>query len=158
MTFEQLQSILMSGESSTVEFKTEDVRVESLAGEIVALANLAGGVILIGVEDDGAVQGVRRNDMETFIVNVCRNSIRPSILPQIEKMRYGDRLIYVITIEQGDAVYSTAAGKYFIRVGSTKQQPTQQELLRLFSEAESCAVRRNSGPERIPSKHRHPKS
>ena len=132
MTFEQLQSILMSGESSTVEFKTEDVRVESLAGEIVALANLAGGVILIGVEDDGAVQGVRRNDMEAFIVNVCRNAIRPSILPQIEKMFHGDKLIYIITIEQGDAVYSTAAGKYFIRVGSTKQQPTQQELLRLF--------------------------
>jgi ATP-dependent DNA helicase RecG len=29
-------------------------------------------------------------------------------------------------------VYATATGKYFIRVGSTKQQPTQQELLRLF--------------------------
>ncbi|GAB6057080.1 RNA-binding domain-containing protein [Desulfonatronum parangueonense] len=131
MTFEQLHSMLMSGESSTVEFKTEDVRAESLAGEIVSMANFAGGVILIGVEDDGTVQGVQRVDMETFIVNVCRNAIRPSILPQIEKMRHGDKLIYVVTIEHGDAVYATATGKYFIRVGSTKQ-PTQQELLRLF--------------------------
>jgi ATP-dependent DNA helicase RecG len=132
MTFEQLQSMLMSGESSTVEFKSEDVRAESLAGEIVSMANFAGGVILIGVEDNGKVQGVQRGDMETFIVNVCRNAIRPSILPRIEKMFHDNKLIYVVTIEPGDAVYSTATGKYFIRAGSTKQQPTQQELLRLF--------------------------
>ncbi len=41
-------------------------------------------------------------------------------------------LVYIVNIPEGDDIYSTSKGNYYIRVGSTKQQPTQQELLRLF--------------------------
>lgn len=70
--------------------------------------------------------------MEEFIVNVCRNNVRPSLIPIIETVRFDDKHIMVVTIQPGHDIYSTSKGNYFIRVGSTKQQPTQQELLRLF--------------------------
>ena len=132
MTTEELLEIIKNGESSRVEFKSEDLRPDSLASEIVSFANFAGGTILIGVSDAGEIQGVIRADMEEFVINVCRNNIKPSIIPLIEKRRIKDKLVYMVIIAEGDDIYSTSKGIYFIRVGSTKQQPTQQELLRLF--------------------------
>lgn len=132
MTTEELLELIKNGESSRVEFKSEDVRPESLAGEIVSFANFAGGTIFIGVSDAGNIQGVRRVDMEEFVINVCRNNIKPSMIPMIEKKKFNKKIIYIVTIPEGDDIYSTSKGNYFIRVGSTKQKPTQQELLRLF--------------------------
>ncbi len=42
----EVLEIIRNGESSKVEFKTEDVHPNSLAEEIVALSNFEGGVIL----------------------------------------------------------------------------------------------------------------
>ncbi len=132
MTKNKISEILLSGESSTIEFKSENVRTDSLAGEIVSFANFMGGTLFIGVEDDGSVTGVKRKDMEEFIINVCRNNINPSIIPSIEKFIIKDKLIFAVNIPEGDTLYSTSSGKYYIRVGSTKQQPSQLELIRLF--------------------------
>lgn len=128
---EALETI-RNGESSKVEFKTDDVQPNSLAEEIVAFANFEGGVILIGIDDSGVITGCRRSDIEEFIVNICRNNVRPSIIPVIEKIIIENKKIVAVTIARGDTAYSTNRGLYFIRVGSTKQTPTQQELLRLF--------------------------
>ncbi len=128
----EVLEIIHNEESSKVEFKTDDVHPNSLAEEIVAFANFEGGVILIGVDDSGVITGCRRNDIEEFIVNICRNNIKPSIIPVIEKVVIEDKQIVAVTIARGDTAHSTNRGLYFIRVGSTKQTPTQQELLRLF--------------------------
>jgi len=50
----------------------------------------------------------------------------------IEKNVVYGRKIVIVTISRGDTAYSTSRGLYFIRIGSTKQTPTQQDLLRLF--------------------------
>jgi ATP-dependent DNA helicase RecG len=47
-----------------VEFKHDDVHPQSLAKEIASLANLEGGYILLGVENDGAVTGLVRPELE----------------------------------------------------------------------------------------------
>ena len=51
-----------------------------MAREVVAFANFQGGRILIGVEDDGAVSGIQREDLDWT---------RPA---EVEVVRYGDRL------------------------------------------------------------------
>lgn len=128
----ELIEVLRNGESSKVEFKTEDVHPNALAEEIVAFANFEGGTILIGVDDNGSVRGCTRKDIEEFIVNICRNNIRPSIIPIIERIIFEDKIIFAIGVQRGETAYSTNKGRFFIRVGSTKQTPSQQELLRLF--------------------------
>ena len=65
MTRAELLELIANGESSGVEFKRDDLRPEQIAKEVVALANLRGGRILLGVEDDGTVAGVRRQGLET---------------------------------------------------------------------------------------------
>jgi predicted HTH transcriptional regulator len=85
MTHGELHEILQSGESSTIEFKTEDVHPGSLASEIVAFSNFEGGRILLGIDDNGKIVGCTRQDIEEFVVSICRNNIVPSLIPQIER-------------------------------------------------------------------------
>ena len=56
----QLLELIANGENSGVEFKRDDVRPEQIAKEIVALANLQGGRLLPGVEDDGDITGIQQ--------------------------------------------------------------------------------------------------
>ncbi|MDM8549713.1 ATP-binding protein [Desulfobacterales bacterium HSG2] len=132
MNQHEIIEIIRNGESSKVEFRTQDVHPTSLAGEIVAFANFEGGVILLGVDDAGRIIGCTRDDMEEFVINVCRNTVRPSIIPMIEKFVISDKKILAVTIARGDTPHTDSRGMYYIRVGSTKQIPTQQELVRLF--------------------------
>ena len=59
----ELFELIANGENSGVEFKRDEVRPEQLAKEVVALANLQGGRILLGVADDGSIVGVQRPDL-----------------------------------------------------------------------------------------------
>ena len=68
----ELLEILSHGENSSVEFKRDDVRPEQLAKEIVALSSFLGGRIFLGVEDDGAVSGLQRSNIEEWIMNIFR--------------------------------------------------------------------------------------
>ncbi|MDQ3564067.1 MAG: ATP-binding protein [Pseudomonadota bacterium] len=52
------QEIIGNGENSGVEFKRDDVHPDSLAKEMAALLNLEGGLVLLGVEDNGAITGL----------------------------------------------------------------------------------------------------
>ncbi len=132
MRHDELLEIVNNGESSKIEFKTDDVHPTSLAEEIVAFANFEGGMVLIGVDDSGVISGCTKRDIEEFIINLCRNNIKPSIIPIIEKIVINEKSVLIVNIPKGDTPYSTNKGLYFIRVGSTKQTPSQQELLRLF--------------------------
>ena len=53
-----LHDLVVNGENSLVEFGRDDVRKEDLAKEMVALLNLEGGHVLLGVEDDGSISGL----------------------------------------------------------------------------------------------------
>jgi ATP-dependent DNA helicase RecG len=132
MRQDELLEMIANGESSKVEFKTDDVHPNAFAEEIVAFANFEGGTILIVVDDSGEIKGYTRDDIEEFVINICRNNVKPSIIPAIENIAVDNKYIIAVTIKRGDTAYSTNRGLYYIRVGSTKQAPTQQELLRLF--------------------------
>jgi len=54
-----ISELIAQGENSSIEFKSDDVRPEALAREMVALSNTLGGTVFIGVEDDGAISGIQ---------------------------------------------------------------------------------------------------
>lgn len=132
MSPEDLCQLIQAGEDSYTEFKTEAVYPQSLAEEIVAFANFKGGRILIGVDDDGRIAGVTRPDMDQVVVNVCRNLVRPPLIPDLTRVRVADKVVWVVTIERGAEVYATTRGQHFVRMGASKQLPTLFELVRLL--------------------------
>ena len=79
MDKDRLAEIILQGENSGIEFKRDDIHPQQLGKEIVALLNLAGGYILLGVEDNGIVSGLTRTPekAEQWVMDVARNYVSP---------------------------------------------------------------------------------
>ncbi|MCB9233990.1 MAG: ATP-binding protein [Bacteroidia bacterium] len=59
MDLRQLENIIKAGEGLQLEFKRRVPEWDKLMREFVALANAKGGMILVGVDDDGSLVGVK---------------------------------------------------------------------------------------------------
>ncbi len=137
----ELLEIIRNGENSGTEFKRDDVRPESLAKEIAALANLEGGYILLGVEDDSTVTGLTRSDIEEWVMNICSDNIQPPIIPYFEVVLWeDDKKVGVITIPEDspDKPYKARQGSRwvpFVRMGSTSREATREQEQRLYQDS-----------------------
>ncbi|MFY9820095.1 MAG: ATP-binding protein [Thermoanaerobaculia bacterium] len=137
----ELFEMLRNGESSGVEFKLDTIEPRALAKELVALANLQGGVVLLGVEDGGTVRGITRPRLEEWVMSACRDKIRPELIPYFEVIREietgRDAAVAVVRVDQGWSVHHVWHDHhrtYYIRVGSTSREASQEELERLFQQ------------------------
>ncbi len=132
-----VQTILQTGENSAVEFKTGEARAESIAREIVAFANTQGGVILLGVDDEGHPRGLASDkNYEEWIMNIARHNVVPAIQVAYQSYQLANTTIATVTVPRGpDKPYQTRDAKYLVRVGSTNRSASQAELLRLFQAA-----------------------
>lgn len=134
----ELLEIIANGESSGVEFKRDDVRPEQLAKEVVAMANLKGGMLLLGVEDDGSVTGMQRENLEEWIMDgVFGAKVHPMILPYYEEVQFdADRRVAVISFTQGTSkpyvVRDKGREDIYIRRGTTSRLATREQQARLF--------------------------
>lgn len=139
MTPEELLQLIRQGENSGVEFKRDDLRREQLAREVVAFANFQGGRILIGVEDNGAVSGIQRDDLEHWVMDtVFARTVHPQLLPYYEVVPLDDgKQVAVVTVLPGTAkpyvVRHNQREDIYIRVGSTSQLATREQQAALFA-------------------------
>ena len=139
MNKSELLELIANGENSGVEFKNDAIRPEKLAKEVVALVNFNGGRILLGVEDDGSISGIKREDLEHWVMeSVFGRKVHPQILPFYEEVKFDDgRHVAVITLTQGTAkpyvVRHNDREEIYVRVGSTSRLATREQQARLFS-------------------------
>jgi len=133
----ELLEVIANGENSGVEFKRDDIRPEQLAKEIVALANFQGGKMILGVEDDGKISGIHRDNLEEWVMNIFQDKIHPLILPFYEEIKVDDKTVAVISFPQGISkpyvVREKKVEKIYIRVGSTSRAATREQQARLFA-------------------------
>lgn len=134
----ELLEIIANGENSGVEFKRDDLRPEQLAKEIVALANFQGGKLLLGVEDDGTISGIQRDNLETWVMDtVFGRYVHPMILPYYEELELDEgKRVAVIALTQGTAkpyvLRNNNREEIYIRVGSTSRLASREQQVRLF--------------------------
>ncbi len=135
----QLLEIIANGENSGVEFKRDNIRPEQLAKEIVALANFQGGMILLGVDDDGSISGVHRPNLEEWVMDsVIARRIHPLIIPFYEEIQVDEsRRVAVLSFTQGTAkpyvLRNNDREEIYIRVGSVSRLATREQQARLFA-------------------------
>ena len=134
-----LLEIIANGENSGVEFKRDDLQTQYLAKELVALSNLEGGSVLLGLEDDGTISGLTRPDLEGWVMSVCRDKIRPPIMPFFEIVRgvEDDNDVAIVRVTRGydvHALWHNSTNRYLMRVGTQSREASQEELARLFQQ------------------------
>lgn len=137
MTRTELLELIRNGENSGVEFKQDTIEARALAKELVAFANFAGGRVLLGVEDDGSVAGITRSNIEEWVMQACRDKIRPELIPFFEIVKEVEpgKHVAIVQIEAGWSVHHVWHNNhraYYIRVGTTCREASQEELERLF--------------------------
>ena len=138
MNKSELQELIHNPEDSGVEFKRDDVANHDLAKELVAFLNLEGGTVLLGVEKDGSITGTTRENLEEWVAELCRIKIDPPIIPFLAWVKNAepDRDVLAVRVTIGpDKPYARVhKGRktYFIRVGSTSQEASRDELERMF--------------------------
>lgn len=141
MTRTELLELISNGESSTVEFKRDVVANRDLAKELVAFANFEGGVVLLGVEDDGSIVGTTRDSLEEWVMEACRTKIEPPLIPYFSWYREfepGKDIAIVRVLSGPDKPYARlhdGRRTYFVRVGSTSREASAAELERMFQAA-----------------------
>lgn len=133
----ELLEIIANGENSGVEFKRDDIRPEQLAKEIVAFANVQGGRILLGVEDNGQFSGLQRAGTQEWVLNVFRDKVHPQIIPFYEEIQVAaDLRVAVVTIAPGISKPYVVRHKnredVYIRMGDRSELATREQQLRLF--------------------------
>ncbi len=139
MNKNRLLEIIKNKENSGVEFKRDDIRSEQLAKEVVALANLKGGYILLGVEDNGDIIGITKNNLSEWVADtVFGRFVHPLILPYYEEVEFDDgKRVAIITIgEEFSKPYVVRANDKetaYVRVGSISRPATREQFSRLCS-------------------------
>lgn len=80
MTVKELQLLVNEGEHTHLEFKRKVAHPEKIIREIVAFANTEGGNLLIGVNDDGNLSGLKYPDEDAYVLEkVIASHCKPSI-------------------------------------------------------------------------------
>ena len=121
-----LSNLVALGEGFTTEFKRAGT--SGLGREICAFANATGGMILIGVADDGRVCGVAdHNRLKSEVLSIAR-SAGPPIAVEIESV---GKVLCVRVPAQQSKPYSFG-GKFYIREGSSSQQMLREEIREFF--------------------------
>ena len=139
---EAIRRQLRLGEDSHWEFKRIEFagkrprspRRDDWADEIAAFANTNGGVLLCGVTDDGAVQGLSReqlDELEHLLSEVCSDSIHPPLRVTIlrKELSVGKPFL-LVAVPEGYGQHDSPGGS-FHRSGSSKRRMSSDERLRL---------------------------
>lgn len=142
MTKTELYEALADGEGSGLEFKRDDVKAERIAKELVAFLNFRGGKLLLGVEDDGTISGLTRDNCEEWVMDtVFARYIHPRVIPYYEELQTDDGRIAIVSVEQGTSkpyvVRANDREESFIRVGSTSRHASREQLLRMLQEGDA---------------------
>lgn len=141
-----LVELVKRPEGKTLEFKRDLSTPDGALKTIVAFANTAGGILLVGVENRvGHIRGVATPlDLEERLANLISDHIVPRLVPQIEILPW--RRTHVLAVQvhpsPGRPHYLKRTGLdkgVYVRVGSTNRQADPQlvEELRRFVRGET---------------------
>ena len=136
---------MIEPESKTREYKRDLSNSKDAMTTVVAFANSAGGLLIIGVNDDREVVGVDDPLKEEMrLANLIADSVRPQVTPTIEIMTVSGKTILVADVALGSQrpYYLASEGPHtgtFLRLGSSDRQAAPQTVNELRRESDRVA-------------------
>jgi predicted HTH transcriptional regulator len=76
---QELKKLVTQGEGQTLEFKRKAAHPEKIVREMIAFANSNGGILLLGVGDDGSIPGLKFPEDESHVMHNALKMCRPSL-------------------------------------------------------------------------------
>lgn len=141
MREDELRALIARGEDGELEFKSRDITPENLAKEIVAFANLRGGRILLGVDDNGEPAGwshkESKSKTEEWLMNtVVAEYVKPRLDVDYRELTLDGNLIGIVSVPLGvQKPYVLRRGKgrggedMYTRMGSVSRVASREQMM-----------------------------
>ncbi|WP_026210203.1 AlbA family DNA-binding domain-containing protein [Flexithrix dorotheae] len=135
MTIQELRKLVSQGEGARLEFKRKATYPVKIMKEVVAFANQKGGKLLIGVDDDGTIVGLKDAVEEEFVLeNAIKKHCKPAVNYSLSHVRITDkRSVLVFDIEQSEKkpvflIYNFRRnlGRAYIRIDDKSVQTSRE--------------------------------
>jgi predicted HTH transcriptional regulator len=126
-----LRKLVSAGEGQHLEFKRKAAFPDKVVRELIAFANSGGGVLLVGVDDDGNLAGLKYPEEEWLVVEKELGNCRPAIPLKHQIIRIdAKRFILQINVEaspQRPHYYTKEGAKlYFVREGDQSLRASRE--------------------------------
>lgn len=96
-----IRILIQQGESLTLEYKREISSPLKVAKLMVAFSNSRGGRVLIGVNDQGEILGVRNLKLQKkYLISAARDFCDPPISPGTETVALDGKKILVVNVRE----------------------------------------------------------
>ena len=129
LTIEKLQTM---AESQHFDRKSARLAERELARHISAMANASGGVIALGIEDDGTISGVddlRENAFRKVPHDILQTA--PAIQMESLQVDSASKILLVHISPSTNDVIKRTNGDAFLRVGDSSRQLSAEEIIEL---------------------------
>jgi predicted HTH transcriptional regulator len=92
-----VKKMIFEGEGVSLDFKKTITSCEKIARTMVSFANNKGGRLLIGVADDGTINGVKSEDEERYMITKAAHLFtKPALEPVFEEVYVDDKLVLIV--------------------------------------------------------------
>ena len=138
MKYKTVKALTKTSENQTFDRKSFRIDAKSLAVIAVAFANADGGDIAIGIEDDGRISGVDKNQKHlNELLRVPFDFCIPSIKAEVEFVPCKDykgnsNRILVLHIVPSPDLHTNQADEAFYRVGDKSKKLNFEQRMQLF--------------------------
>jgi predicted HTH transcriptional regulator len=97
-----IHKLIAQGEHQKLDFKFEIANPGKIAKTFSAFANSNGGRLLIGVNDDGSITGIRTEEERYMAETAVNLYCKPSVIYETREWQVAGKKILEILIEEGD--------------------------------------------------------
>ena len=133
MNPEQVIQIISMGEGYQAEFKRSvPSKLREIAEEVCAFANAAGGLVIIGVNDDNTITGIDVDNRQLSAIQDAINSINPVLRCATSRVALPQGEVVVIDVPSGKSKPYVYGGSIYVRIGPNSQKLNSAEEMREF--------------------------
>jgi len=75
----ELKKLVGKGEGLTLEFKRKATYPEKIVREMIAFANTQGGILLVGIGDEGTIPGLKYPEDEAYLIKEALRKCNPAL-------------------------------------------------------------------------------
>ena len=129
ITIDKLQ---FSPENQYFERKNTHISDKKVAHQISAMANASGGIIVIGIEDDGEITGIddkRENELRQIPINFLKTIPQHKVEIIVVSGQLKIFLFHILPMP--DEVIKTKDDEAYLRIGDTSRKLNSEQLLEL---------------------------
>ncbi len=142
-----INKLISKGENQTLDFKFEISNARKIAKTLASFANTDGGILLVGVKDNGAIAGIRSEEEIFMIDAAAKMYCRPEIKFEAKMWNVDGKQVLEIIIPQSNKKYHKALdddNKWKTYIRKQDQNLLAPEILiRFYKEKEKKIIKIN---------------